>query len=94
MPGWPASEPKLSIRKLAKKFSLPYTSLQKRVAGTVTSYAPSSGGGKGNPKILSKSIEGKLNQFTLFAHFFPKFMKTKQIHVLQGTSKMVRYETQ
>ena len=89
MPGWPSPKPKLSIRKIAKLFDLPYTSLQKRIAGTVTSYAPSSGGGKGNPKILNKSIEGKLNQFTLFAHFFTKF-----IHVLQGTSKMVHYETQ
>ena len=61
---------KLSIRALARKHGVPYTSLQKRIAGTVESMGLSSGGGKGNPHILSKDVEGKLNQFTLFAHFF------------------------
>ena len=70
MPGWPHDKKKLSIRALAQKYGVPYTSLQKRIAGTVTNMAPSSGGGKGNPHILAKSVEGKPKQFTLFAHFF------------------------
>ena len=61
--------PKLSIRQLAIENGIPYTSLQKRVVGTVESFAPSSGVGKGNPHILTKPVEGKLNKFTLFAHF-------------------------
>ena len=75
MPSWPNDKPKLSIRQLANENGIPYTSLQKRVAGTVESFAPSSGGGKGNPHIFSKSIEGKLNQFMLIAHFFQKFIQ-------------------
>ena len=70
MPGWPHDKKKLSIRALAQKHGVPYTSLQKRIVGTVTKMAPSSGGGKGNPHILAKSVEGKPQQFTLFAHFF------------------------
>ena len=59
IPGWPKDRKKLSIRSIAKKYEVPYTSLQKRIAGTVSNMAPSSGGGKGNPHILSKSVEGK-----------------------------------
>ena len=59
IPGWPNDRKKLSIRSIAKKYEVPYTSLQKRIAGKVTNMAPSSGGGKGNPHILTKSVEGK-----------------------------------
>ena len=56
IPGWPNDRKRLSIRSIAKKYEVPYTSLQKRIAGTVTSMALSSGGGKGNPHILSKNV--------------------------------------
>ena len=59
IPGWPKDRKKLSIRSIAKKYKVPYTSLQKRIAGMVSNMAPSSGRGKGNPHILSKSVEGK-----------------------------------
>ena len=59
LPGWLHDKKKLSIRALAQKYGVPYTSLQKRIAGTVTNMAPSSGRGKGNPHILAKSVEGK-----------------------------------
>ena len=43
---------------------------RKELQGTVKTMVPSSGGGKGNPHILSKSVEGKKNKLSLFAHFF------------------------
>ena len=61
MPGWPHDKKKLSIRALAQKHGVPYTSLQKRIAGTVTKMAPSSGGAKATPTYWPNQLKVNLN---------------------------------
>ena len=70
MPGWTHDKKSCQLEHWQKKYGVPYTSLQKRIAGMVTNMAPCSGGDKDNPHILAKSVEGKPKQFTLFARFF------------------------
>ena len=60
MTDWPLNEEKLSIRALAKKYKLNYTTFYKRITGQVKGYTHCSGG-KGKSKILPKRDEGKLN---------------------------------
>ena len=62
LPDWPKDK-KLSVRALAKKFSIPYTTLYKRINKWVTGYNHWSGG-KGNSRILPKEHKGKLNHWT------------------------------
>ena len=50
-----------SIRGLAKEFSVPYQTLQRRTAGKVTGYEHKSGG-KCKPRILSTNAEDELVQ--------------------------------
>ena len=63
LPDWPKDKEKLSVRALAKKFSIPYTTLYKRINNWVTGYNHRSGG-KGNSRILPKQHEGNLNHWT------------------------------
>ena len=63
LPDWPPDKAKLSVRSLAKKFSIPYTTLYKRINNWVCGYNHRSGG-KGNSRILPKQHEGKLNHWT------------------------------
>ena len=60
LPDWPAEEEKLSVHRLAKKYSIPYTTLYKRINNWVTGYEHWSGG-RGNSRIIPKVHEGKLN---------------------------------
>ena len=63
LPNWPKDKEKLSVRALAKKFTIPYTTLYKRINNWVTGYKHRSGG-KGNSRILLKQHKGKLNHWT------------------------------
>ena len=63
LPDWPADQPKLSIRGLAKKYGVPYATLYKRISGEVTIIGHASGG-KGRSRVLSKKVEGKKTEST------------------------------
>ena len=53
-------ENKLSMKKMAKKHGVPYSSFHGRATGKVAGYHHSSGG-KGRPKLLDRETERMLD---------------------------------